>query len=112
MSRLLRGPSWPPNLSGGVEAIRPPARRQPKMGSKVEYVESSQMYATNYVRNSRAIGVLWGIFTICYAIIGVVAFVTPEWIGGCLTSRSECSRPGQQARPFKTGHVQRPPLGC
>ncbi|KAE8746136.1 hypothetical protein FOCC_FOCC007137 [Frankliniella occidentalis] len=51
------------------------------MGSKVEYVESSQMYATNYVRNSRAIGVLWGIFTICYAIIGVVAFVTPEWIG-------------------------------
>lgn len=51
------------------------------MGSKVEYVESSQMYATNYVRNSRAISVLWGIFTICYAIIGVVAFVTPEWIG-------------------------------
>lgn len=64
------------------------------MGSKVEYVESSQMYATNYVRNSRAIGVLWGIFTICYAIIGVVAFVTPEWIGGCrdltqLTPQSE-----------------------
>ncbi|XP_067001640.1 LHFPL tetraspan subfamily member 3 protein [Anabrus simplex] len=50
------------------------------MGSKVEYVESSHMYATNYVRNSKAIGVLWGIFTICYAIIGVVAFVTPEWI--------------------------------
>lgn len=57
------------------------------MGSKVEYVESSQMYATNYVRNSRAIGVLWGIFTICYAIIGVVAFVTPEWIGGYGRSR-------------------------
>jgi len=51
------------------------------MGSKVEYVESSQMIATNFVRNSRAIGVLWGIFTICYAIIGVVAFVTPEWLG-------------------------------
>lgn len=39
------------------------------------------MYATNYIRNSKAIGVLWGIFTICYAIIGVVAFVTPEWLG-------------------------------
>lgn len=51
------------------------------MGSKIEYVESSHMYATNYIRNSKAIGVLWGIFTICYAIIGVVAFVTPEWIG-------------------------------
>jgi hypothetical protein len=45
------------------------------------------MYATNYVRNSKAIGVLWGIFTICYAIIGVVAFVTPEWMGD--TSSSE-----------------------
>lgn len=52
-----------------------------RMGSKVEYVESSHMYATNYIRNSKAIGVLWGIFTICYAIIGVVAFVTPEWLG-------------------------------
>jgi hypothetical protein len=39
------------------------------------------MYATNYIRNSKAIGVLWGIFTICYAIIGVVAFITPEWLG-------------------------------
>jgi LHFPL tetraspan subfamily member protein len=35
------------------------------------------MYATNYIRNSKAIAVLWGIFTICYAIITVVAFVTP-----------------------------------
>lgn len=51
------------------------------MGSKIEYVESSHMYATNYIRNSKAIGVLWGIFTICYAIIGVVAFITPEWLG-------------------------------
>ncbi|KAL1502205.1 hypothetical protein ABEB36_007381 [Hypothenemus hampei] len=51
------------------------------MGSKIEYVDSSQIYATNYVRNSKAIGVLWGIFAICYSIIVVVAFITPEWIG-------------------------------
>lgn len=51
------------------------------MGSKVEYVDSTHMYASNYVRNSKAIGVLWAIFTICYAIICVVAFITPEWIG-------------------------------
>ncbi|XP_014247318.1 LHFPL tetraspan subfamily member 3 protein [Cimex lectularius] len=57
------------------------------MGSKVEYVDSTHMYATNYVRNSKAIGVLWGIFTICYAIIIVVAFVTPEWISN--TSEAE-----------------------
>ena len=57
------------------------------MGSKIEYVESSQIYAAKYVRNSKAVGVLWGIFTICYAIISTVAFLTPEWIGG--TSESD-----------------------
>ena len=57
------------------------------MGMKVEYVDSSHVYVTNYVRNSKAVGVLWGLFTICYAIIIVVAFVTPEWIGD--TSNSE-----------------------
>lgn len=58
------------------------------MGSKVEYVDSAHMYATNYVRNSKAIGVLWGIFTICYAIISVVAFVTPEWMGDTMGSEN------------------------
>lgn len=47
------------------------------MGTKIEYVDSTHMYATNYIRNSKAIAVLWVIFTICYAIIGVVAFITP-----------------------------------
>ncbi|KAF5280284.1 hypothetical protein FQR65_LT03093 [Abscondita terminalis] len=51
------------------------------MGSKIEYVDSSQIYATSYARNSKAIGVLWAIFTVCYAIIVVVSFITPEWIG-------------------------------
>ncbi|XP_057652506.1 LHFPL tetraspan subfamily member 3 protein [Diorhabda carinulata] len=51
------------------------------MGSKIEYVDSSQIYATSYVRNSKAVGVLWAIFTICYAIIAIVAFITAEWIG-------------------------------
>lgn len=48
------------------------------MGTKViEYVDTSQLYATNYIRNSKAIAVLWAIFTICYSIIVVVSFVTP-----------------------------------
>ncbi|CAH1710474.1 LHFPL tetraspan subfamily member 3 protein [Aphis gossypii] len=58
------------------------------MGSKIEYVDSSQMYATNYVRNAKAVGVLWGIFTVCYAIIVAVAFITPEWIGDTTTSEN------------------------
>lgn len=48
------------------------------MGHKViEYVDASHLYATNYIRNSKAIAVLWAIFTICYSIIVVVSFVTP-----------------------------------
>lgn len=59
-----------------------------EMGSKIEYVDSSQLYATNYVRNAKAVGVLWGIFTVCYAIIVAVAFITPEWIGDTTTSEN------------------------
>ncbi|XP_050414782.1 LHFPL tetraspan subfamily member 3 protein isoform X1 [Patella vulgata] len=41
----------------------------------------SKIYHTNYVRNSRAICVLWGIFTVCYAILNIVCFIQPQWIG-------------------------------
>lgn len=51
------------------------------MGSQIEYVDSTQIYATRYVRNSKAIGALWMIFTICYTIISIMAFVTPDWLG-------------------------------
>ncbi|KAF4521024.1 hypothetical protein B566_EDAN002519 [Ephemera danica] len=57
------------------------------MGSKVEYVDSSQMYATIYARNSKAVAVLWGVFTLCYAVICVVAFITPEWLGASVSGR-------------------------
>ncbi|CAI5785189.1 Hypothetical predicted protein [Podarcis lilfordi] len=43
--------------------------------------EAAKLYHTNYVRNSRAIGVLWAIFTICFAIVNVVCFFQPYWIG-------------------------------
>lgn len=43
-------------------------------------------YQVNYVRNSRAIGVLWAVFTMCYAIINVVVFVQPQWLGDTDTS--------------------------
>ncbi|XP_071960476.1 LHFPL tetraspan subfamily member 3 protein-like [Antedon mediterranea] len=41
----------------------------------------SYYYHTNYVRNSRAIAIAWAIFTICFAIILIVVFVQPYWIG-------------------------------
>ncbi|KAM8799643.1 LHFPL tetraspan subfamily member 4 protein [Eudromia elegans] len=43
--------------------------------------EASKLYHDNYMRNSRAIGVLWAIFTICFAIINVVVFIQPYWVG-------------------------------
>jgi len=41
----------------------------------------------NYMKNSRAIGVLWGVFTMCFAIINVVVFVQPQWLGDTETSK-------------------------
>lgn len=43
--------------------------------------EASKLYHEHYMRNSRAIGVLWAIFTICFAIVNVVCFIQPYWIG-------------------------------
>lgn len=43
--------------------------------------EAAKIYQTNYERNSRAIGVLWAIFTILFAIVNVVCFIQPYWIG-------------------------------
>uniref|UniRef100_A0A9J8CBN0 LHFPL tetraspan subfamily member 4a n=1 Tax=Cyprinus carpio carpio TaxID=630221 RepID=A0A9J8CBN0_CYPCA len=48
--------------------------------------EASKIYHDNYMRNSRAIGVLWAIFTICFATINVVVFIQPYWIGDSLST--------------------------
>ncbi|XP_037092222.1 LHFPL tetraspan subfamily member 3 protein-like [Pollicipes pollicipes] len=50
-------------------------------GARVQYIESREYYTVNYVRYSRAIGVLWGVFAVCYAIISVAVFVQPQWVG-------------------------------
>ncbi|KAF3856070.1 hypothetical protein F7725_016793 [Dissostichus mawsoni] len=44
-------------------------------------VEAAKIYHTNYVRNARAVGVLWQVFTITFAVITVVVFIQPYWIG-------------------------------
>lgn len=46
-----------------------------------EFESSIQYYHANYVRNAKAIGVLWAIFTLCFGIINIVCFVEPHWIG-------------------------------
>ena len=51
------------------------------MGSKIEFVDSTQLYTAKYIRNARAVSVVWAIFSICYAVLVSVAFSTTEWIG-------------------------------
>ena len=36
---------------------------------------------TGFARHSRAVGVLWGVFSVCFSIIAVVVFIQPHWIG-------------------------------
>ncbi|CAB1330208.1 unnamed protein product [Coregonus sp. 'balchen'] len=48
--------------------------------------EAAKIYHDNYMRNSRAIGVLWAILTICFAIINVVVFIQPYWIGDSVST--------------------------
>ncbi|GIY58544.1 hypothetical protein CEXT_532801 [Caerostris extrusa] len=55
--------------------------------NKYEYTSEASGYHANYMRNSKAIGVLWGVFTICFAIINAVVFIQPQWIGDTPDSR-------------------------
>ena len=72
------------------------ATNMKKTEKNIEYADQGHIYTTNYVRNSKAIGVLWGVFTICFAIINIVVFVQPQWIGDTQDSKgtgvclSEC----------------------
>ncbi|XP_034977155.2 LHFPL tetraspan subfamily member 5 protein isoform X1 [Zootoca vivipara] len=51
------------------------------MGKMLPAQEAAKIYHTNYVRNARAMGVLWALFTLCFAVIMVVTFIQPYWIG-------------------------------
>lgn len=41
----------------------------------------SRLYQTEFVRSARAVGVLWAVCSLCFAIIQVVVLVQPSWIG-------------------------------
>lgn len=43
--------------------------------------ELTKIHHTNYVRNSRAITVGWFVFSACYTILNIVAFIQPFWFG-------------------------------
>lgn len=41
----------------------------------------SRLYQTEFVRSARAVGVLWAVCSLCFAIIQVVVLVQPSWVG-------------------------------
>ncbi|XP_010603647.1 LHFPL tetraspan subfamily member 5 protein isoform X1 [Fukomys damarensis] len=43
--------------------------------------EAARIYHTNYVRNARAVGVMWGTLTICFSVLVMALFIQPYWIG-------------------------------
>lgn len=52
------------------------------MDKEVAYTSDlTKLRHTTYVRNSRAIAAIWGIFSVCYAILNIVAFLQPQWVG-------------------------------
>lgn len=48
--------------------------------------EAAKIYHTNYVRNARAVGVMWGTLTICFSVLVMALFIQPYWIGDSVST--------------------------
>ncbi|KAK6177146.1 hypothetical protein SNE40_015307 [Patella caerulea] len=48
--------------------------------------ETAKIYHFRYMREYRAVAVLWGLLSIIWCILNLVAFVQPQWIGDSPTS--------------------------
>ncbi|XP_066500926.1 LHFPL tetraspan subfamily member 3 protein isoform X2 [Hoplias malabaricus] len=43
--------------------------------------EVARLYQTEFIRSARAVGVLWAVCTLCFAVIEVVILIQPSWVG-------------------------------
>ncbi|KAG7472661.1 hypothetical protein MATL_G00111260 [Megalops atlanticus] len=43
--------------------------------------EVARLYQTEFVRSARAVGALWAVCTLCFAVIEVVILIQPSWVG-------------------------------
>ena len=41
-----------------------------------------------YFQHSKSVGILWGVFTVCSAILNIVVFLQEEWVGETSTAKS------------------------
>jgi len=47
-----------------------------------------QLLTTKYLRHSKSVAILWGIFTLCSTILNIIVFLLDEWVGHTETSKS------------------------
>ena len=69
------------------------------MEAELKYRETSHYYSNKFMRNSKAVGVLWGIFTVCYAIITIVVFMQVGHVQTFYKCSSTC------IQKFQLGHI-------
>lgn len=48
---------------------------------QVHTTEVARLYQTEFIRSARAVGVLWAVCTLCFAVIEVVILIQPSWVG-------------------------------
>ncbi|KAM4609887.1 LHFPL tetraspan subfamily member 3 protein [Polymixia lowei] len=58
-------------------------------------VDVARLYQTEFVRSARAVGVLWAVCTLCFAIIEVVILVQPSWVGTTMVHQQGAGPPPQ-----------------
>lgn len=46
----------------------------------LEAKEVAKLYQTDFIRNARAVGVLWAVCTLCFGILEIVVLIQPTWI--------------------------------
>ena len=45
-------------------------------------------YSVLYMRQSKSVAILWGVFSFCSAILNIVVFLSEEWVGATENSKS------------------------
>lgn len=46
------------------------------------------LITSRYIRHSKSVSILWGVFTVCSAILNIVVFLQEEWVGDTPESKS------------------------
>nr|XP_015208454.1 PREDICTED: tetraspan membrane protein of hair cell stereocilia homolog [Lepisosteus oculatus] len=64
-------------------------------------LEVARLYQTEFIRSARAVGALWAVCTLCFAVIEVVILIQPSWVG----TGEVRYRPGQGGAPPLAGSL-------